>query len=148
MQLTREIFSKLKESVEFFNGFTDAELLGLLKSTSREIFKDGDIVFKEKTRGDKMYIIVSGCVRISRNIGNKQEEVLAKLNSGACFGEMGIIDGSPRSARATVEGGDALIMTLKEGLLREGNAVLAYKLYKNFIKYKPTPISTLKIIRY
>jgi uncharacterized protein YjbI with pentapeptide repeats len=131
MQLTKEIFSKLKENVVFFQNFNDGELLGLLKSTQREVFQTDEVVFKEGTRGDKMYIIITGQVKISRNIGQKQEEVLAILDNGALFGEMGPIDQSPRSARATSTG-ETILLSLREALLRENNIGLAYKLYKNF----------------
>jgi uncharacterized protein YjbI with pentapeptide repeats len=131
MQLTKEIFTRLKENVVFFKNFNDGELLGVLKSTQQEVFKDAEIVFKEGTRGDKMYIIISGKIKISRYLGNKQEEVLATLESGALFGEMGPIDQSPRSARATAAG-DTVLLSLRESLLRENNLGLAYKLYKNF----------------
>jgi len=131
MQLNRDIFIKLKENVAIFRNFNDGELLGVLKSTQREVFQDNEIVFKEGTRGDKMYIIITGGIRISRPIGRNQEEVLARLESGQLFGEMGPIDQSPRSARATAEG-DTVLLSLREALLRENNVGLAYKLYKNF----------------
>lgn len=131
MQLTKGIFSKLKENVVFFQNFNDGELLALLKSTQREIYEANDVVFKEGTRGDKMYIIISGEVRISRNIGQKQEEVLATLASGVLFGEMGPIDQSPRSAKATATG-PTVLLSLREAILRENSLGLAYKLYKNF----------------
>lgn len=132
MQLSKDLFMKLKESVSFFNTFSSSELLALLRLASSESFKDGDVIFKEKTLGDKMYIILSGTVRISKYLGNKKEEVLAHLQPGACFGEMGIIDQSPRSATATVDGGDAVMLVVKETSLSQHNQLLAYKLYKNF----------------
>ena len=131
MQLTKEIFTKLKENVVFFQNFNDGELLGLLKSTQREIFQNDEIVFKEGTRGDKMYIIITGSVKITRSIGRNQEEVLAKLENGVLFGEMGPIDESPRSARATSVG-ETVLLSLREAILRQNNIGLAYKLYKNF----------------
>ena len=79
-----------------------------------------------------MYIILTGTVRISKYLGNKKEEVLIKLQPGACFGEMGVIDQSPRSASATVEGGNAVMLVISESTLSEHNVLLAYKLYKNF----------------
>ncbi len=131
MQLTKEIFTKLKDNVVFFQNFNDGELLGLLKSTQREILQNNEVVFKEGTRGDKMYIIITGAVKISRNIGKNQEEVLATLETGALFGEMGPIDESPRSARATAVG-ETVLLSLREAILRQNNIGLAYKLYKNF----------------
>ena len=131
MQLTKEIFTKLKENVVFFKNFNDGELLGVLKSTLREVFEDGEVVFKEGTRGDKMYIIIAGSIKIGRNIGGGKEEVFATLESGVLFGEMGPIDESPRSANATAVG-DTVLLSLREALLRQNNLGLAYKLYKNF----------------
>lgn len=132
MQLSKELFLKLKESVAFFASFSAGELLALLKIAETEAFEEEEIIFKEGTRGDKMYIILSGVVRISKYLGNKQEEILVKLQPGACFGEMGVIDQSPRSARATVDGGKAVLLSIKETLLSQHNVLLAYKLYRNF----------------
>ncbi len=75
MQLSKDIFLKLKESVSFFSSFSTGELLALLKLANSESFSDGEIIFKEKTHGDKMYIILTGTVRISKYLGNKKEEV-------------------------------------------------------------------------
>ena len=141
MQLTKEIFNKLKEGVVFFENFNDGELLALLKSTQREVFPDNEIVFKEGTRGDKMYIVISGTVKITRSIGKNQEEVLAKLEAGALFGEMGPIDESPRSARATAVG-ETVLLSLREAILRQQNIALAYKLYKNFSVMLATRLRT------
>lgn len=131
MQLNKEIFSKLKETVVFFQNFNDGELLALLKSTQREVFDANEVVFKEGTRGDKLYIIISGQVRISRSIGRNQEEVLVTLENGSLFGEMGPIDQSPRSAMATAVG-QTVLLSLRESILRQNSLGLAYKLYKNF----------------
>lgn len=132
MQLSKEIFLKLKQSVSFFASFTDGELLALLKLAVSEKYADGDIVFKEHSRGDQMYIILSGQVKITKYLGNKKEEVLTVLQPGACFGEMGVINQSPRSASAIIEGGDAVLLVINEGLLSQHNMLLAFKLYRNF----------------
>ncbi len=132
MQLSKEIFLKLKESVSFFSSFTDGELLALLKLAVSEKYADGDIVFKENSKGDEMYIILSGNVKINKYVGNKKEETLTVLQPGACFGEMGVINQSPRSASAIVDGGDAVLLVIKESLLSQHNLLLAFKLYRNF----------------
>jgi CRP-like cAMP-binding protein len=59
------------------------------------IFQHGDV-------GDKLYVIVEGKVRISREVAGMGEEALAVLGPGAVFGEMSLIDDSPRSADAKV----------------------------------------------
>ncbi len=134
MQLSKEIFLKLKESVSFFSSFTDGELLALLRLAVSEKYSDGDIIFKENSKGEEMYIILSGNVKITKYVGNKKEETLTILQPGACFGEMGVINQSPRSASAIVDGGDAILLVIKESLLSQHNMLLAFKLYRNFAK--------------
>jgi len=132
MQLSKEIFVKLQQSVDFFKSFTTGELLALLKLAKSEPFQVNEIIFKEGTRGDKMYIILNGNVRISRPIGGGEEEVLVTLAPGACVGEMGVIDQSPRSARATADVPNTILLTLSASILSEQNPLLAFKLYRNF----------------
>ncbi|MGE5259884.1 MAG: cyclic nucleotide-binding domain-containing protein [Actinomycetota bacterium] len=58
-------------------------------------FAAGDVIFAEGDKGDKMYVIRSGEVEIERD-----GKVVETLSSGAIFGEMALIDGSPRAATA------------------------------------------------
>ncbi len=60
----------------------------------------GDVLFNEGDKGDVMYLIRDGKVKITKGKGD-DEKVLAVLKEGDFFGEMAIIDGSPRSASAT-----------------------------------------------
>lgn len=56
----------------------------------------GGVVFKEGDAGDEMYGIVSG--RIQLETAGK---LIATLEADDVFGEMAIVDGSPRMATAT-----------------------------------------------
>jgi CRP-like cAMP-binding protein len=58
-------------------------------------FQAGETIFAAGDRGDKMYVIRSGEVEIERN-----GKVVEKLGPGGIFGEMALIDGSPRAASA------------------------------------------------
>ena len=57
------------------------------------IFKDGEVA-------DRFYFIINGRVRISKQIPGMGEEALAILMPGEYFGEMALVDDSPRSADA------------------------------------------------
>ena len=63
-------------------------------------FKPGDVVFAEGDKGDKMYVIRSGEVEILRD-----GHVVETLAPGGIFGEMALIDGSPRAATARARRG-------------------------------------------
>jgi len=56
-------------------------------------FAAGDVIFSEGDKGDVMYVVRSGEVTIERH-GHFMEA----LSGGGIFGEMALIDGSPRSA--------------------------------------------------
>ncbi|SMF20928.1 EAL domain-containing protein [Pseudobacteriovorax antillogorgiicola] len=67
--------------------------------SQRKRFKAGELVFREGQSGDCAYIIESG--RIEIFIGDDDNPVtLTHLGEGEIFGEMSVIDGSPRSASA------------------------------------------------
>ena len=53
----------------------------------------GDVIFKHGDAPDKMYVVVSGEVEISL-----RDAVMETVPQGGTFGEMALIDGSPRSA--------------------------------------------------
>jgi len=58
-------------------------------------FQPGEVVFAEGDKGDKMYVVRSGEIDIERD-----GVVAETLSKGGIFGEMALIDGSPRSATA------------------------------------------------
>lgn len=67
------------------------------------------MIFKEGEPGNRLYVVQSGAVRISRHVPNAGEEALAVLRPGACFGEMAVLDRSERSTDAYAEGDCALV---------------------------------------
>ena len=62
--------------------------------------KANEIIFKEGDKSDCMYDIRQGSVGIFANYGTKEEKLLVELSRDQFFGEMGIIEGYPRSATA------------------------------------------------
>ena len=53
----------------------------------------GDVIFAEGDKGDAMFVVRTGEVAIERG-----GRVMETLGGGGIFGEMALIDGSPRSA--------------------------------------------------
>lgn len=60
----------------------------------------GTVLFREGDPGGEMYVIQQGRVSITARAG-AVEKVLSTLGPGEFFGEMSILNGTPRSATAT-----------------------------------------------
>jgi CRP/FNR family transcriptional regulator, cyclic AMP receptor protein len=104
-------------------------------ATRREL-PGGAQVFSEGASGDEMFVVLSGRVRISKKVPGVGEEALAILEPGAWFGEMAIIDESPRSADALAHTSCALAVLRREALeqLMFTDKDLAYVLLWTFVR--------------
>lgn len=88
--------------VTLFAGLTPAALELISKVATDESHALGTKIFQHGDPGDKLYIILEGKVRISRDVPGMGEEALAVLGAGSVFGEMALLDDAPRSADARV----------------------------------------------
>ncbi|MHB8770651.1 MAG: cyclic nucleotide-binding domain-containing protein [Syntrophales bacterium] len=68
-----------------------------------ETFKDGQAIFSEGANGDWLYVVESGEVEISQNVGGRRI-VIETLKPGEIFGEIAYLDKTPRSATAIARG--------------------------------------------
>lgn len=82
--------------------------------------KKGEVLFREGDIGEEMYFIRKGKIKISKG-EEEQEKVLAILKEGEFFGEMSLIDRSPRSATATAIEDTELLLIDKETFLQKIN---------------------------
>ncbi len=73
-------------------------------------FPKGKLLFKQGERGDVAFIVNSGAIGLYRDAQGRKIP-LATVRRGELFGEMAVIDGSPRMASAfTLE--DSALMTI------------------------------------
>jgi CRP/FNR family cyclic AMP-dependent transcriptional regulator len=88
--------------VPLFEGLTPAALELISRIATEESHALGTKVFQHGDAGDKLYVIIEGKIRISREVPGMGEEALAVLGPGSVFGEMALLDDAPRSADARV----------------------------------------------
>lgn len=92
------------ENLRFNSAFkyvADANLAAILKMCKEEKFPANTVIFQENTRGERLYFILDGRVKISKVTKYGAETILAFLGKGDFFGEMELLDDLPRSARTT-----------------------------------------------
>ena len=82
-----ELFARLgPSSVDLISGF--------LKPA---VFEEGAVICREGERGDRMYVIVSGKVSVTSDMGWGQREI-ERMAAGSVVGEMALISNEVRSA--------------------------------------------------
>lgn len=79
-----------------------------------KIFQTGDVIFRWGDPANSMYDIYWGKVGIYTGYGTPQEKLLTELTDEQFFGEMGLIDGSPRSADAVALADDTRVEEISE----------------------------------
>jgi CRP/FNR family cyclic AMP-dependent transcriptional regulator len=90
--------------VSLFRRLEPAELEKLATEVDQINYKDGDTVFNESDRGDALYVVEEGAVRIWVLDEDVKPVTLAELKPGDFFGELAVLDRGPRSTNATVIG--------------------------------------------
>ncbi len=88
--------------IPLFAGLTPAALELISRVATEETHALGTRLFQHGDLGDKLYVLLEGRIRISRDVPGMGEEALAVLGPGAVFGEMALLDDAPRSADARV----------------------------------------------
>jgi len=105
------------KKTNLFHGVSTEELRVVANEFEEELFFSGDIIFLRGDLGEKMYVIDEGSVGVSLQQQTRDNEFVAVLGAGECFGEMGLLDGSPRSATVKVLS-SARILSLEKGRFR------------------------------
>ena len=119
----------LLKQAQIFADLDEQELEAVAEICTEISFKFGQKVFKEGERGNRLYILQEGEVRISREVPGSGEEALTVLKPGACFGEMAVFDRSERSTDA-IANVDCKLLTISRSdfeMLMDFNRDLAYK---------------------
>jgi CRP-like cAMP-binding protein len=111
----------------------DLDLASFARFT--RVFPANEIIFCEYEPGDTFYLIQSGRVKLVKNTG-EFERTLDILQPSEMFGEMAILENSPRTATAiALDEVKALELSAQNfEILMHGNPQLAFKLLRIFSK--------------
>ena len=115
-----------------FEKLDPAEIKQLVHIIEVREFRADEVLFKEGDPGDAWYALYRGKVDVIKDVGAGEKEIYP-LNAGACFGEIAILDGQPRSATIkAIEDSIALRISREafEALLDQDHTV-AFKLLRH-----------------
>lgn len=112
------------------------QVRNIARVAERRDLQGGEKLFAEGSPGDEMFVVITGRIRISKTVPGVGEEALAILEPGAYFGEMAMIDESPRSADALAHTACTLAVIRREALeqLMFVDKDLAYVLLWTFVR--------------
>ena len=127
---------ELLKNAAIFADLGDEELEKVAEICKEQSFKFVQNIFKEGEKGNRLYIISTGDIRISRDVPGSGEEALTVLKPGACFGEMAVFDRSERSTDA-IANTDCTLITISRPdfeMLLDFDRDLAFKILWSIIK--------------
>ena len=93
----------------------------------------GEVIFREGDRGDLLYLVGEGSVKISKIGRGGAQETLGFIQPGNFFGEMALLDGEPRSAMATAVD-NTLLGTVDESTFQHILELAPSRLHMNFLR--------------
>ena len=89
----------LSETI-LFAGLDDAALTKVVGAGRDLELRRGDVLFREGDDPDELFVVVSGRIAIANKSIDGRESMVALMEEGDLFGEMGLFDGRGRSAEA------------------------------------------------
>ena len=98
--MTSRNSSKALQTVPFFANLSQNDAENLAERLVIRHFSPGQIIFHHGDPGGLLYIIMRGKVKIAHSTPEGQEALLAILGEDDFFGELALLDDSPRSATA------------------------------------------------
>jgi serine/threonine protein phosphatase PrpC/CRP-like cAMP-binding protein len=115
-------------NMPLFSRLTERELLRVMQAVEVREYKDADLVILEGDKGDELFIVLEGKVRVSRG-----GQALLDLGPGEHVGEMALIRSVPRSASVHALGDAELIAIRRENffeILRKEHEVAVKMLWQ------------------
>jgi CRP/FNR family cyclic AMP-dependent transcriptional regulator len=103
------------ERVSIFSKVGKTHLERLDRLAKKERLDKDTTIFFQGDRSGALYVVVSGAVKVFQTADDGKERILNTLGAGGIFGELGLLDESPRSASVTtLEPTEVLEVTSKD----------------------------------
>jgi diguanylate cyclase len=115
MTETKQLNAKMEllGKVALFSTLKESGLEVVARSSGLYSFKKGDVIFREGSYGEGLYVVSEGEVLITRQTADNETMNIAQFIHGESFGEMDLLEGRVMPATAVAET-DAVILIFPE----------------------------------
>ncbi len=120
----------------FSDRLDQGALEAMRQVAQRRIYPAQATIFRQGEQGHAFYIIVSGKVAVVQQLENGEERWLSTIGPGDYFGEMGLIDDSPRMATCLTLA-ETTVLEIDEAVfdrLTTENPVVAYVMMRQILQ--------------
>jgi CRP/FNR family transcriptional regulator, cyclic AMP receptor protein len=93
-------FEQVLAEAEFFSGLDEQALASIAASGGTRSLVRNESLFEEEDEPRSLFVVTFGRIAISNRSVDGRESVVALMEEGDLFGEMGLLDGLARSAGA------------------------------------------------
>jgi CRP-like cAMP-binding protein len=107
----------LLSGLTLFDGVPSNALEKVAADSRVRKFRRGQIVFNAGDPGDSLVVVVSGRITVKVRSADGGELMLAIVGTGGVLGELGVIDGGPRSADAETLDETELLFVPRQALV-------------------------------
>ncbi len=115
----RAFIQQVIRNIPFFRNVSDTHLEQIIDDFSIAHAQKDEVIVYQTDKSTDMYIIVKGRVKVTLLSEEGEEFILTDLQKGDFFGELSLIDGSPRSATVIAEEDSTFGILKRENLLAE-----------------------------
>ena len=123
----RDKFGRIK-NLGFFKGFTDADIWELIRACTWQNYPVGTTIIREGEADQSFYIVLTGVVGIEKN-----NQSVDSLQEGDCFGEMGYLAHTERTATVIAKT-DVSLMKVNASTLDRAASDTQLRFLKVFVK--------------
>lgn len=100
--------------VPLFSGLPEDELRAFAAALREKNVERGGLVLIQGDRGDALYLVAEGQVKVVLAGEDGREVILSVLGPGSVFGEMALLDDEPRSAHVVAMDRSSLLILRRE----------------------------------
>ncbi|MFO7556137.1 MAG: cyclic nucleotide-binding domain-containing protein [Desulfobacterales bacterium] len=104
----------LLKGIEIFQGLSVSELAAIASVVEEVDYPVGEIIIKEGTSGENLYLMINGEVSVIKDLGDINEVEMDRMTAGDYFGEMALFEDSVRSASIRTEKSSAFMVLHKQ----------------------------------